>query len=1110
MIKIYARLLLAALFLICFKGLSQTNYLQNASFESWSGSPESPVSWSITNENGINKSTDATEGNFSLELDLNNTLVNQTVLSTWNASSIVLEPNANHTFSFDYKVSTEAGNNLSAYLDIVKDEGSYTIQYIHEFIPLESDGAWHTYTFDFDTDTEEDYAFELMFRANTSPASSIIVDNLKVLGDDTTTNLDRDALIALYNATDGDNWTVSWDLNADISTWAGITLNTEGRVRTLILDSRNLTGEIPNEIGNLTELEWMDLGRNNLTGEIPEQFGNLLKLERLNLRTNQLTGNVPSELGNLSNLEILLLNSNNLTGALPIDLGNLSSIQQMDFTLNQLSGPIPVFLGNLTSLSYLSLYGNQLTGTIPQELGNLTNLKNLVLGNNDLTGEIPSQIYNLTELLELNLFSTNITGTIPTEIGNLTKLVFLRLGDTQMSGSIPPEIGYLTQLEDLALFRSNFSGPLPQEIGNLTKLEKLRLNNNNFSGSIPSSIGNLTLLKEIGLRENNLSGSLPSEIGNLTSLENFYLSNNQISGSIPASIGNLSSIKTLWFDSNNFSGSIPPEIGNLTQLELLILNTNELTGTIPSEMGNMSSLGTADFSNNSITGGIPAEIGNLAQLRAFGCENCSLSGNIPIFSSSLSKSVVLKNNNLTFSDLDNSVINSINTTFSIQPQRNLNNEEEIELELGDEANLAVTGLSHAINQFQWRKDGTNLPNETSATFSILSSTVTDIGVYDCVITNSSVPGLTLYRNTITISINGVDGEADDDNDGVKNSNDFCPNTSIGNNVNANGCTESQLDDDKDGVNNTNDICPNTPSDEDVNAYGCSESQLSDNDDDHDGVPNDIDVCENTPIGAVVGSTGCSYQDILVPKPDDFTAKATSTSCPNTANGMLTVEFKVNQTHILTITGPNNFSANYTQQNGSTLMVTDLEPGTYTIVANSEIGRLVGAPNVEFSLNIETPEEFISGKTVIDYTAKKASIVVSGSKNYQVLVNDKTYSFQVENVDNHQLSFPLDEGANVISIETDKICQGVFNDSVVISNAILSPNPVADILKVDGLDLMTNVQLILSNLSGVTLLQEYRLIGNGTLEMNISNLSPGIYMLTIKEGDKEINLKFVKK
>tara|TARA_R110002051_G_scaffold66515_1_gene120410 strand:- start:4533 stop:7865 length:3333 start_codon:yes stop_codon:yes gene_type:complete len=1110
MLKNYSKLLLAASILFCINGFSQTNYLTNSSFENWSGSPESPDNWSIVDANNIIKSTDATEGNFSLELDLNNTLVNQTTLSTWNASAINLASNANHTFSFDYKISTEAGNTLSAYLDIVKDEGSYTIQYIHEFIPLESDGAWHTYTFDFDTDTEEDYAFELMFRANTSPASSIIVDNLKVLGNDTTTNLDRDALIALYNATDGDNWTISWDFNADISTWAGITLNTEGRVKSISLGSRNLTGEIPDEIGNLTELDYIDLGQNNLTGKIPSQLGNLLKLEILNLHTNQLTGNIPSELGNLSNLEILLLNSNQLSGTIPIELGSLSSIQQLSFTLNQLSGTIPVFLGNLTSLTYLSLYGNQLTGIVPQELGNLINLNRLILGNNNLTGEIPSQIYNLTELIELNLFSTNITGTIPPEIGNLTELIFLRLGDTQMSGSIPPEIGNLTQLEDLALYRSNFSGSLPQEIGNLTKLEKLRLENNNFTGNIPSSIGNLILLKEIQFRGNNFSGSLPSEIGNLTSLENFYLSGNQISGSLPASIGNLSSIKTLWFGSNNFSGSIPPEIGNLTQLEILILNTNELTGTIPSEIGNMSNLTTADFSNNSITGGIPAEIGNLAQLRAFGCENCSLSGNIPIFSSSLSKNVVLKNNNLTFSDLENSVINSTNTSFNIHPQRNLNNVDEIELELGDETNLAVSGLSNSNNQFQWRKDGTNLIGETNSTLSIPSSTVNDIGVYDCVITNSSVPGLTLYRNTITININGVDGEADDDNDGVKNSNDLCPNTSIGNNVNANGCAESQLDDDNDGVNNTNDICPNTPNGESVNGFGCSESQLSDNDDDKDGVPNDIDVCKNTPTGAVTGDTGCSYQDILLPKPDDVIAKATSTSCPNTANGILSVEFKVNQTHILSITGPNNFSGNYTQQNGSTLVVSDLEPGIYTVIVNSEIGLLVGAPNIEFTLNIETPEEFISGKTVIDYTAKKASVVVSGSKKYEVLVNNKVYSFQFENVGNQQLSFPLDKGSNLISIETDKICQGVYSDSIMVNNAVLSPNPVDDILKVEGLESMPNAQILITNLNGVTTLLKNKQITNGTFEMNISNLSPGIYLLTLNNGEKEINLKFVKK
>ena len=338
------------------------------------------------------------------------------------------------------------------------------------------------------------------------------------------------------------------------------------------------------------------------------------------------------------------------------------------------------------------------------------------------------------------------------------------------------------------------------------------------------------------------------------------------------------------------------------------------------------------------------------------------------------------------------------------------------------------------NIYQWRLNEIPIDNATESTYIISNFSNDQQGSYDCVITNSLLPDLTLYLNPINIQ----------------------------------------------------------------------------GDDDNDGVPNDIDVCKNTPIGAVTGTTGCSYQDILVPKPDDIIAKATSTSCPDTANGTLTVEFKVNQTHILTITGPNNFSANYTQQNGSTLMVTDLEPGSYNIIANSEIGRLVGAPNVEFSLNIETPEEFISGKTVIDYTAKNASVVVSGSKNYEVLVNDKTYFFEFNNVDNQQLSFPLDKGANLIFIETDKNCQGIFNDSVIIDNAILSPNPVADILTVEGLDEMANAQILISNLNGATAIAENSQISGGTLEMNISSLSPGLYLLTITNGEKEINIKFVKK
>ena len=58
------------------------------------------------------------------------------------------------------------------------------------------------------------------------------------------------------------------------------------------------------------------------------------------------------------------------------------------------------------------------------------------------------------------------------------------------------------------------------------------------------------------------------------------------------------------------------------------------------------------------------------------------------------------------------------------------------------------------------------------------------------------------------------------------------------------------DDDNDGVNNNMDLCPNTPAGVKVDAKGC---EL---DSDHDGVVDSKDLCPNTPVGNVVNSDGC--------------------------------------------------------------------------------------------------------------------------------------------------------------------------------------------------------------------------------------------------------------
>ena len=160
----------------------------------------------------------------------------------------------------------------------------------------------------------------------------------------------------------------------------------------------------------------LDLDGNQLTGEIPSEIGNLTNLERLYLYGNQLTGEIPPEIGNLTNLQILLLSSNQLTGEIPSEIGNLTNLYTLDLMNNELSGEIPPEIGNLTYLNIMVLKNNQLTGSIPSEIGNLTNLRILWLQNNQLTGTIPSEIGNLTNLEQFYLQNNQLSGEIPGSI----------------------------------------------------------------------------------------------------------------------------------------------------------------------------------------------------------------------------------------------------------------------------------------------------------------------------------------------------------------------------------------------------------------------------------------------------------------------------------------------------------------------------------------------------------------------------------------------------------------------------------------------------------------------------------------------------------------------
>ena len=130
---------------------------------------------------------------------------------------------------------------------------------------------------------------------------------------------DRDALIDLYNATNGPEWTFNknWNTDAALAEWDGVTTNERGEVTELGLPFFNLRGRLPETLGQLKRLRVLHLDHNYLTGPIPRSLTGLQELKAFTARSNDLTGSIPRRLGIHKELEDFWLFFNQLTGTIP-------------------------------------------------------------------------------------------------------------------------------------------------------------------------------------------------------------------------------------------------------------------------------------------------------------------------------------------------------------------------------------------------------------------------------------------------------------------------------------------------------------------------------------------------------------------------------------------------------------------------------------------------------------------------------------------------------------------------------------------------------------------------------------------------------------------------
>ena len=230
--------------------------------------------------------------------------------------------------------------------------------------------------------------------------------------------IEREALIALYNATDGDNWenNTNWCSDKPLNEWYGIDTYGDGSVWFISLPYNNLSGTIPIEFGKLNKLKTLWLAGNSFTDISPifdlnnlktlsislndentlSEIGNLVTLESLSLWMNSLSSEsrreIPASIGNCTKLKSLSLANCGLTGSIPEELGNCTQLEHLDLSFNYLSGSVPEWIGQSTTLKSVSLDNNHLSGTLPSELGTSSSLEYLYLYGNSLYGDIPSSL----------------------------------------------------------------------------------------------------------------------------------------------------------------------------------------------------------------------------------------------------------------------------------------------------------------------------------------------------------------------------------------------------------------------------------------------------------------------------------------------------------------------------------------------------------------------------------------------------------------------------------------------------------------------------------------------------------------------------------------------
>ena len=266
------------------------------------------------------------------------------------------------------------------------------------------------------------------------------------------------------------------------------------------------------------------------------------------------------------------------------------------------------------------------------------------------------------------------------------------------------------------------------------------------------------------------------------------------------------------------------------------------------------------------------------------------------------------------------------------------------------------------------------------------------------------------------------------------------------------------------------------------------------DSDGDGIYDPNDQCPNTPEGVIVDTNGCEVFSL----PEDvFSVKVVSSTCIDSDNGSInlsTSDSSFNYLYSVDGSDPLPFQNDVT--------ISGLETGSYQICFTVE-----GISNYNrcYSVNVGEPAP-LEASSMVDMDNRTISLNLSGSKSYKILLNGKSIS-----TDNSIISLPLQSGKNTIEVKGDQECQGLYFEEIFVSEEVkVYPNPTNGPLQlyISGMDNQVTVDV--TSINGTVVMSSIQSVPmNRVIELNLSDLNPGMYIVSVKGATVQVHQKVIR-